>query len=84
MDITASQLEDIIKLTKDFNDNCTNFTIQIGNKADLNLPECNSSWGVGGGSNPAKLGQYLRSSYIPVGSERDTNGGSSPSNKKDC
>jgi len=91
LDITASQLEDIIKLTKDFNDNydlnnnnCTDFAIQIGNKAGLNLPECNSSWGVGGGSNPAKLGQYLRSSYIPVGSERDTNGGSSPSNKKDC
>lgn len=41
--------------------NCTDFAIDIGNLAGLNIPDCYGSWfPYGGGSNPGALGQYLR------------------------
>lgn len=43
--------------------NCTDFGIEIGNLCGFNLPQCNSWWYVGFGSNPAKLGQYIRANF---------------------
>jgi len=40
--------------------NCTDFTIDIGNLAGLNLPESNGGWPGAGESNPGVLGQHIR------------------------
>ena len=65
--------------------NRTDFVIEIGNILGMGLPDCYSSWGIGGGSNPAKLGQYIRYNFNSDGTYLvNTNGGTSPSNNKGC
>lgn len=92
INITATQLNDIINLSTNFNDNydlndnnCTDFAIEIGNLGGLSIGNCNSNWILGSGSNPAKLGQTVRNmDNLPDGAERDTNGGYPIENNKDC
>jgi len=40
--------------------NCTDFAIDIGNLAGLNLPDSVGEWPGGEGSNPGVLGQHIR------------------------
>ena len=72
--------------TYNLNDyNCTDFIIEIGNQCGLNLPDANRNWLIGGGSNPASLGQHIRNNFSPTGSQGvNTAGGTSPSNVKNC
>lgn len=92
INISASQLNNILNLAINFNDNydlndnnCTDFAIQTANLGGLNIDECNSSWLLGSGSNPAKLGQTIRNmDNLPIDSERNTDGGYPPDNNKDC
>ena len=50
----------------------------------LNVPDCYSNWGLGGGSNPGKFGQHLRTMSLPSGATRNISGGTAPSNYKGC
>jgi len=66
--INSNQLQNILNYIYNNQDttynlntyNCTNFAIDIGNLAGLNLPDSYGSWLGGGGSNPGVLGQYIR------------------------
>jgi len=68
--INSNQLQNILNYIYNNQDttynlntyNCTNFAIDIGNLAGLNLPDSYGSWLGGGGSNPGVLGQYIRDS----------------------
>lgn len=65
--------------------NCTDFVIEVGNLMGMELPDCYSNWGVGGGSNPGKLGQYIRNNFNADGTYIvNENGGNAPSNNKGC
>lgn len=92
VNITAPKLQQIINLSinypqiYDLNDyNCTDFGIDIANICGLNFPDCNSSWVVGSGSNPARLGQYIRETY-PINGYYNVNksGGTAPPTIKNC
>jgi hypothetical protein len=64
--------------------NCTDFAIQIGNLAGLNLPDSSGTWPNGGGSNPGQLGQNIRPMALPANSYKQTTGANSASNKGEC
>jgi hypothetical protein len=89
--ITSTQLSGILNYIYNrttgysLNDyNCTDFALGIATIAGLNLPDTYTSWGIGGGSNPAALGQNIRSLSLNNGVTRNTSGGTSPANKKTC
>lgn len=96
LNVSPAQLSSIIEFSVEYNigtgnyqydldtNNCTDFAIQVGNIAGLDLPECNSSWPLGGGSSPGQFGQYLRTITLPQGATRNTSGGTAPSNNKTC
>lgn len=64
--------------------NCSDFVIQVSNLAGLNLPESESTWSGGGGSNPGLLGQNIREMQLPSGAIRQTTTADSAPNKKTC
>ncbi|WP_281847921.1 hypothetical protein [Olleya namhaensis] len=67
--------------------NCTDFGIDLGNEAGLNLPSTDGTWPRGGnGSNPGNLGQDIRNMEIPEGEgiDRNTESGESSSNSGSC
>ena len=66
------------------NYNCTDFGIEIGNLAGLELPDYYGTWLGGGGSNPGAPGQDLRNMTLSSGASRNTLGGLAPSNRKGC
>lgn len=92
--ISGNQLQQIINFSINHNPtynlntyNCTDFAIDIGNLAGLNLPDCYGSWalGLGGGSNPGALGQHIRNNINTGGNTtKNTNSGTAPSNNKGC
>lgn len=88
--ITSAQLLGIIGYCEtgfsyDLNTfNCTDFVIQISNLAGLNLPESESTWSEGGGSNPGLLGQNIREMQLPTDAIRQTTTANSAPNKKTC
>lgn len=89
--ITATQLSKIIDYVNNRNTgynlntyNCTDFALSIATIAGVNLPDTYSSWGIGGGSNPAALGQDIRNFTLKSGMTRNTEGGTPPANKKTC
>lgn len=70
--VNASTLNSIIDTIANSNPNydlnsynCTDFAIEIGNLAGMNLPEANGTWPSGGGSNPGTLGEYIRNMSGP-------------------
>lgn len=64
--------------------NCSDFGIDIANICDLDFPDCSSGWGVGAGSNPAKLGQHIRGLPDSPGRTINRNGGNAPTGQKNC
>ncbi|MCZ4694503.1 hypothetical protein DWB61_05560 [Ancylomarina euxinus] len=71
--------------TYDLNDfNCTDFGINVGNRAGIGLPDSYNSWPEGGGSKPGSLGQDIRNMQLPSGSTRTTNGQDAPNNINTC
>ncbi|RBW59158.1 hypothetical protein DS884_05255 [Tenacibaculum sp. E3R01] len=64
--------------------NCTDFVIQTAGLCGVNLPDPQSSWLNGGGSNPGAFGQALRNMNLPSGMTRNTSGGSANSNNGKC
>lgn len=64
--------------------NCTDFVIQVSNLAGLYLPESESTWSGGGGSNPGLLGQNIREMKLPSGVTRQTTTAVSAPNNKAC
>lgn len=64
--------------------NCTDFAIDIGNIAGLNLPQANGKWPGGGGSNPGTLGLYIRNLNPKRNIVINKKGGKSPETKKTC
>lgn len=78
--INPSQLQNIISTSENaisttYNlntNNCTDFAIQTGNLAGLNLPDAFGTWPGGGGSNPGQLGQVIRGMILPPNAYRQT------------
>ncbi len=93
LSITASgtQLQQIINLSINNNPtyhldsyNCTDFAIEIGNLAGMNLPQANGTWPGGAGSNPGSLGMKIRNRTLGSGETRDTTGGNAPQTNQGC
>lgn len=92
MNINATTLQNIILHSIESsvenynlnNNNCTDFIIEISNILGLSIPDCYSSWGLGGGSNPGKFGQFIRTMTLPSGVTRNLSGGNAPANHKGC
>lgn len=89
--VSGSVLQQIINYsvsyqsTYDLNSyNCSDFGIAVGNLAGLSLPEANGTWPGGGGSNPGALGQHIRNKSTSGSTTKNTSGGVSPSNIKNC
>lgn len=84
--VNGSQLQQILNATINFNPtyhldtyNCTDFAIELGNLAGMNLPECNGTWKGGGDSNPGRLGSYIRKMH-----KQNSGEGNAPATNKDC
>lgn len=92
MNIDATTLQNIILHSVESsvenynlnNNNCTDFIIEISDILGLSIPDCYSSWGLGGGSNPGKFGQFIRTMTLPIGVTRNVLGGNAPANHKGC
>lgn len=92
MNIDATTLQNIILHSVESsvenynlnNNNCTDFIIEISDILGLSIPDCYSSWGLGGGSNPGKFGQFIRNMTLPIGVTRNVLGGNAPANHKGC
>jgi hypothetical protein len=87
--ISGNQLRDILNSSKHFNStydldtyNCTDFAIEMGNFAGLNLPNCNGSWPGGSGSNPGTLGMEIRA--LNTNNGNSTSSGNSSNTNKGC
>lgn len=89
--VSSSTLQQILNYSKNYNStynlnsyNCSDFGIEVGNLAGMNLPDSYGSWPGGGGSNPGALGQFIRG-LSPSGTiSVNTTGGSAPQNNKDA
>jgi len=91
INISPSQLNAIMNYIRNNNNgydldnyNCTDFAIEIAALAGLNLPDTFASWGIGGGSNPASLGQDIRNMNLGDGVNRNITGGNAPANSRTC
>lgn len=60
--------------------NCTDYVIQIAQLAGIVLPDPQSTWTNGGGSNPGAFGQAIRSMALLKGMTRDVTGGNAGNN----
>ncbi|TYP98808.1 hypothetical protein C7447_102123 [Tenacibaculum adriaticum] len=89
--VTGNQLQQILDASINFNAtyhldtyNCTDFAIELGNLAGMNLPESNGNWPGGGGSNPGTLGQHIRNLNTANNISTNTTGGNAPATNKGC
>ena len=89
--VSSSELAAILTYVKDYPQtyhlddfNCTDFAIAIGSLAGMSLQDTQGTWPGGGGSNPGNLGQDIRNMTLSSDMTRDTAGGTSPSNVKNC
>ncbi len=64
--------------------NCTDFVIELGNMAGLNIPDCDGDWPGGGGSNPGALGEYFRTLNDTSNIVINKYGGYAPSGSGPC
>lgn len=64
--------------------NCTDYVIQTAALCGVNLPDPQSTWLNGGGSNPGAFGQAIRNMNLPSGMSRNTGGGNANSNNGNC
>lgn len=92
MSVSGSDLEKIIKKATDFppfyelyDYNCTDYALGLANLAGVNIP---NAWGVfpggGGGDNPGKLGQIIRSKKNQPGFTVNPDGGKAPKKNNTC
>ncbi len=92
IDITASQLDDVITYIENYpstydlnNYNCSDFGIAVALEGGLVLPATNGSYGIFfEGRNPSDLGEDMRELNLPVGANRDLDGGNAPSRLGTC
>ena len=89
--VTGNQLQKILNASINFNStyhldtyNCTDFAIDLGNLAGMNLPESNGTWPGGGGSNPGTLGKHIRNLNTSNNVPTNTTGGGAPATNKEC
>lgn len=90
--INHASLLNIIEDTENYNlnydlntNNCTDYVIQTAGLAGITLPDPQSTWPGGGGSNPGAFGQELRTMNLTNGMTRNettgtANQNASPSN----
>lgn len=89
--VTGAQLNTILNYAKNYEStyhlntyNCTDFGIEMGNRAGLNLPDAYDTWTMGGGSNPGTLGLYLLNRNSTSSQPINKNGGVAPQTNKGC
>jgi len=94
--INSTELTNIINGAKnnpnDYNlnsYNCTDYATEVSGLSGINLPSSYSNWAVGGGNNPGKIGEIIRGGVwvnqaTPGTTSTNLEGGTSPSNNKDC
>ncbi|MEB3347388.1 hypothetical protein U6A24_18075, partial [Aquimarina gracilis] len=69
----------------DLNDNnCTDFVLEVASICQFALPDPQSTWFNGGGSNPGAFGQAIRSMDLPNGMIRNVNRGNANNNSGTC
>lgn len=80
--VSGSSLQQIVNYSINYpntydldNFNCSDFGINVGNIAGMNLPDSYGSWPGGGGSNPGTLGQHIRNKALSGNMVRNVNGG---------
>jgi len=92
INISPSQLTDVINYIKNYpqeydlnNYNCVDFAIQTAGQGGLIIPSTVGEYGVFfKGRNPSDMGEDMRELSLPLGSQRDTNGGNAPLRSPDC
>lgn len=57
------------------NRNCTDFALDFFGEVGYDFPDTYATWGFGGGSNPASLGEDLRDFSLTSNMTRNSNGG---------
>jgi len=89
--INASALQSIttnaINYQKNYDlnsNNCTDYVLGIAGSSGLFLPDPQSTWPNGGGSNPGAFGEALRQMSLPQETTIDTDGGSAINNNGNC
>lgn len=89
--VTGTQPNTILNYAKNYEStyhintyNCTDFGIEMGNRAGLNLPDSNDTLTGGGGSNPGTLGLYLLNRNWTSSQPINKNGGAAPQTNKGC
>lgn len=89
--INAASLQNILDdainypLNYDLNtNNCTDYVLDAAQLSSILLPDPQSNWTNGGGSNPGAFGEALRELDLPQGMTRNNNGGNAPQNSADC
>jgi hypothetical protein len=92
LNVNAAKLVEVLALAMEYSfgigahqydldtKNCTDFAIDISNLCGLGVPQCNSTWPMGGGSSPGALGQFVRTMALPQGVTRNNSGGTAPNN----
>ena len=77
--INSTSLRNILDNARNYNrnydlnsNNCTDYVISVGNLAGINLPDPQSTWPGGSGSNPGAFGQALRIMPLTNGMTRNT------------
>ncbi len=58
--------------------NCTTFAINLLNQVGLNVPQNSGSWPGGGGLNPGRLGEDMRTMPLQTWMTRNTTSGKAP------
>lgn len=82
LNYTINNLPDTYNLN-DFN--CTNFVTTACAQAGITLPQNEGNWPGGGGQNPGRFGQDMRTFDIPNKTEtRDLDGGNAPADGGTC
>lgn len=90
-DIDSFSLKNLIEdaasytINYDLNyNNCTDYVIQAAGLSGISLPDPQSNWLRGGGSNPGAFGQAIRNMSLPEGFTRNNEGGKASLNKGNC
>lgn len=90
--LSAAQFKTMLEAFKDqvrgpYNlnwNNCTTACIDVVNTAGLKIPRTNGTWPLGGGPNPADLGEDIRNFNSEKIISKVLNGGKSPENSAPC
>lgn len=85
--INQSSLFNIVEDARNYNinydlntNNCTDYVIQTAQLAGIALPDPQSTWTNGGGSNPGAFGQAIRTMTLVNGMTRNNTGGNAGNN----